>query len=90
MSKKEGLMISCKRATELVEIQHEKKLSFSQSFKLKLHFMLCKICDIYAQQSKKLNSMVEKFIRHQSNEIEKQDTNNLKKKIVSQLEKIED
>lgn len=90
MKKKDGgMMISCKRATELVEIQFEKKLSFKQQFQLKLHLILCKVCDIYANQSAKLNQMILKFVGNKTEIITPIDTNKLKKEIVEKLEKID-
>jgi predicted anti-sigma-YlaC factor YlaD len=89
MKQKDGMMISCKRATELVEIQFEKKLSFKQQFQLKLHLLLCKVCDIYAKQSAKLNQMILKFVGNKSEVITPKDTEKLKSEIIEKLEKID-
>lgn len=89
MKEKDGMMISCKRATELVEIQFEKKLSFKQRFQLKLHLILCKVCDIYANQSTKLNQMILKFVGNKTVIITPTDTQKLKNEIVEKLEKID-
>jgi hypothetical protein len=89
MKEKDGMMISCKRATELVEIQFEKKLSFKQQFQLKLHLILCKVCDIYANQSQKLNQILAQVVKQKVNKTSKEDSQQLKGKIIKKLEEIE-
>ena len=89
MKEKDGMMISCKRATELVEIQFEKKLSFKQQFQLKLHLILCKVCDIYANQSQKLNQILAQVVKQKVIKTSKEDSQQLKGKIIKKLEEIE-
>lgn len=40
--KNKGLMISCKRATELIEISQEQKLAFKERMRLKLQISCVK------------------------------------------------
>ncbi len=89
MKQKEGMMITCKRATELVEIQFEKKLLFKQQFQLKLHLILCKVCDIYAKQSQKLNQILAHVIGQKVKKTAFNDSQKLKTKIIKKLEEIE-
>jgi hypothetical protein len=89
MKQKDGMMISCKKATELVEMKFEKKLTFKQNFQLKLHLLLCKICDIYAQQSATLHKMLAVFIQSKKEEKQPVNTDKLKQEIVAKIEKIE-
>lgn len=48
------LMISCKKATELMAKNEEAKLSLFQRFKLTLHVSMCSICNLFQQQTKQL------------------------------------
>lgn len=44
-------MISCKEATLLVQKKEERKLSFGETVKLRIHNMLCGICSLFEKQS---------------------------------------
>lgn len=83
--KNKGLMISCKRATELIEISQEQKLAFKERMRLKLHNFLCKVCDIYAQQSKKLSMILNRHAQSKSSNATIEDLSKLKNKILSNL-----
>jgi hypothetical protein len=41
------LMLSCRKATELMERKLDKKLSTTEEFQLKLHTSMCKACSDY-------------------------------------------
>lgn len=41
------LMLSCRKATELMEKRLDKKLSATETFQLKLHTSMCKACSDY-------------------------------------------
>ncbi len=83
--KNKGLMISCKRATELIEMSQEEKLAFKDRMRLKLHNFLCKVCDIYAQQSKKLSSILSRQAQSKNLDATTEDLTKLKNKILSNL-----
>lgn len=80
------IMMSCKKATELVERKHENKLSLKDGFQLKLHLLMCKTCNAYAKQSKILNKLLHKFFMNKD-ELEQGLIKNekLKAKIISEL-----
>lgn len=80
------IMMSCKKATELVERKHENKLSFKDGFQLNLHLLMCKTCNAYEKQSKILNKALSKFFMNKA-ESEKELIKNdkLKENIISKL-----
>jgi hypothetical protein len=45
------LFLSCFKATELVEKRMHIKLSFKETFQLKIHLMMCDACSKYEKQS---------------------------------------
>ncbi|MDP2175459.1 MAG: anti-sigma factor [Bacteroidota bacterium] len=75
------MKISCKEASELIEMKQASKLSFSKSLSLKIHLIICKTCALYEKQSKIINKAIGKYL--DSNTPEKNEM--LKKKIISKL-----
>lgn len=45
------IMLSCKKATLLIEKSHSSPLSFTEKVKLKLHLSMCDKCTDYKKQS---------------------------------------
>ena len=80
------IMLSCKKATELVERKHENKLTLKEGFQLSLHLLMCKTCSVYEKQSKLLNKALNQFFKNKG-ESEKELIKNeqLKEKIISKL-----
>ena len=86
MKEMNKIMLSCKKATELVERKHENKLSFQEGFQLNLHLLMCKTCNAYEKQSKLLNKALSKFFRNENaSETELLKNEELKEKIISKL-----
>ncbi|MGE0635267.1 MAG: hypothetical protein AB7G44_06625 [Bacteroidia bacterium] len=54
-------MLSCKKATELVEKKSVAGLSFIEGLKLNLHIGMCSACKAYEKQS----SIMDKFLAKQ-------------------------
>lgn len=52
------LLISCKKATELVEKQKVTSLTFIEKGQLKMHLSLCKACHSYSLQSSIIDSFI--------------------------------
>jgi DNA transposition AAA+ family ATPase len=76
-------LISCLKATELIEKNLHLKLSLSERLKLKVHKSMCKACALYDKQS----AMIEKGISAQiRKEGMKTDIEGLKNKIHQILE----
>lgn len=45
------MMLSCKKATELIEKKNCVKLSMTEKIQLNLHTKMCKSCNAYKQES---------------------------------------
>lgn len=56
------MLLSCERATELVEKSQVEGFSLLEKTRLSLHLKLCKLCKDYALQSEKLNAYIERFL----------------------------
>lgn len=54
------LMLSCRKATELIEKRIYFKLSKKEELQLKLHTSMCKACSSYEKQSHELNKILAK------------------------------
>ncbi len=61
-------MLNCRQTTELVSHSLDRKLSFGQKIKLKLHLMMCPHCRNYAKQLR----LMQRFSRHMNTHIENQ------------------
>jgi len=55
------LLLSCKRAGELIEKQSLFQLRWNEQLQLRMHVRICKFCAIYQQQS----ILLDHLIRHQ-------------------------
>ena len=82
------LVLSCKKATTLIEKKLLVKLSFKEEVQLKLHKSMCSACTAYEKQSKKIDEIFHKQIIGDGKEIPGIIQNeDLKKKIISTLPK---
>ncbi|MCK9638814.1 MAG: hypothetical protein M0R39_02815 [Prolixibacteraceae bacterium] len=80
------LLLSCLKATELIEKRFFFKLSFKERLQLKLHKMVCDACSNYEKQS----MLLEKAIGlHQKNQQIGIDIKQLKEQISVKLDKAE-
>jgi hypothetical protein len=80
------LLLSCLKATELIEKRFFFKLSFKERLQLKLHKMVCDACSNYEKQS----MLLEKAIGlHQKNQQIGIDIKQLKDQISVKLDKAE-
>lgn len=63
-------MLSCKKATELIEKEFSFKLTKTEKFKLHFHVSMCNACRTYQKQSKiideSLHNHINKLHKHQS------------------------
>lgn len=78
------LMLSCKKATELIEKRLVTKLSSIEKIQLKMHTTVCSQCSTYEKQS----DIIEKSIAeiHQSNNESLKLSSEKKEQILKQLE----
>lgn len=81
------LMLSCRKATELIEKKSLTELRWKESVQLKMHTSMCKACSTYEKQSKWLDKILhrqftEQHAEHSDQIIENKD---LKERITSKL-----
>ena len=82
------LLLSCKKATELIEKKLLVKLSFKENIQLQLHKSMCSACTAYENQSKKMDELFHKHIINDDSGISGATQNeDLKKKIINTLSK---
>ncbi len=80
-------MLSCKKATELIEKKQVAPLTAIEGFQLNLHTSMCKACNAYQSQSGIIDKMMENFHRSPSSDSTEKLSEDTKKKIVDQLKK---
>ncbi|MCU0439965.1 MAG: hypothetical protein MUC49_18930 [Raineya sp.] len=76
------ILLTCKKATELVEKKQNKRISFVENIQLKLHIWICKACAIYEKQSKIIQSFLHKISSNQATQKLSEES---KKKILENL-----
>lgn len=77
-------MITCKKATEMIERNNSNDLSMGELMKLKLHLFLCKACKIYENQSKQIDTFLKKYLTDSKASI---DSKQIKETIITKIEK---
>ena len=78
------LLLSCQKATELIEKEQYFGLSYLEKFRLRVHLTICDFCTRYKKQSRFLHDV----LGHHSHD---QDTNvnkSLKEKIINQIQNL--
>lgn len=55
-------MVTCKKATEMVERNNQKDLSKKELMILKFHLLLCKACKRYELQSRQIDTLLKKYL----------------------------
>lgn len=78
-----GLMISCKKAGELIEKKNAEKLSFFELMQLRLHTTMCEVCRIYEKQSAMIHRMLEKGLK-ENNPFNDEEVKRVKEKILKE------
>ncbi|MDE3234475.1 MAG: hypothetical protein KGO81_00875 [Bacteroidota bacterium] len=80
-------MLSCKKATELIEKKMIVKLSFRENLQLNLHKTMCDACTVYEKQSKKIDEFLRYQITTEKNDAQiSADVESLKKKIIDSIQ----
>ena len=80
------LMLSCKKATELIDKKLVVKLSMKESVLLRMHTSMCDACTAYQKQSKFLDEMLHHHLEHtDETNIPLIVNNDLKEQIISKL-----
>lgn len=60
------LMLSCKKATGLIDKRLVISLSFREKIQLRLHKSICDACTTYDKQSKKIDELLHRYIHDSS------------------------
>lgn len=85
------LMLSCKKATELIEKKNYFGLNPMEKIQLHMHTSMCNACSNYQKQSKKIDIYLKKNIQSDFNpespSTQEIDTSVLKDKIMENLKK---
>ena len=80
------LVLSCKKATTLIEKKLLVKLSFKEEVQLKLHKSMCSACTAYENQSKKMDELFHKHFQNIDTTLPEAMINEgLKKKIIDSI-----
>ena len=80
------LMLSCKKATELIEKRSILILSLKENIQLKVHTKMCDTCTNYQKQSKEIDVILEKYV-HDEKDMPLLENKQLKESILYSLEK---
>lgn len=81
-------MLSCKRATELIEKKSILGLSWKENVQLKVHTKMCDACSHYQKQSKEIDTLIDKHIHStDENKVPEMENKKLKETILHSLEK---
>ena len=84
------LMLSCKKASELIDKQDLQKLRVTEKVQLAMHTSMCKGCQAYSKQSGMLNILIRKMANSEKIDTEDSDTVvTLKNKIIKKIEEQE-
>lgn len=83
-------MLSCQKATGLIEKQIYFRLSPLEKLRLRMHMLMCDYCNRYKRQSLFIHELLQKCNHDHStsNTLHKEDVPELKEKIINQLDKI--
>lgn len=81
-------MISCRKATELIEKKLYLGLTPPEKVKLKMHTAMCNACRNYEQQSTAIDTSLHKFIEKIPSENTSKTPSDLKEKIKTNLENL--
>ena len=80
-------MLSCKRATELIEKKSILGLSWKEDVQLKMHTKMCDACSHYQKQSKEIDTLLEKYIHNEDeSKMPQLENKQLKENILHSLE----
>ncbi len=78
-------MLSCKKASELIDKQSVIKLSIKEKVMLHLHTSMCDGCKAYQKQSKLLDVFLHTHLQGNEADVPLMPNNELKQQIISKL-----
>lgn len=81
------LMLSCLKATELIDKKLLMPISFKEKIQLNLHKSICDACTAYEKQSKKIDEILQKNLHvNHADQVETIKNESLKEKILKDLQ----
>ncbi len=79
------LMLSCKKATELIEKKAAKKLGLIEAIRLRMHTLMCSACAAYEKHSHTLDQVLSKWTKKEENNKNKTLSDDVKSKIINKI-----
>ncbi len=79
------LMLSCKKASALIDMKSVRKLSMKEKIMLRMHTSMCDGCTAYLKQSKILDDLLHKHIHNTTENIPVIENKELQQQIISKL-----
>lgn len=79
------LMLSCKRATSLIEKKKLARLSRKEQLQLKMHMSMCKACNAYSEQSDIIDKSLESYWSESNSKDKNTLSESSKQKIIDQI-----
>lgn len=84
-----GIIVSCKKSTELMEKQSVLPLSIKEKFQLFLHKSWCSTCNAYYESSKKIDDSLGQFFNVQETKNDHHLSESSKASILEKIKKLE-
>lgn len=79
------ILLSCRKATELIEKQFMVKLTLKERVQLNMHKSICDACTAYEKQSRFLNELMKKQASDTPDQISEQENPAFKANLLKQL-----
>lgn len=79
------LVLSCKKATELIEKKQLVTLDSKEKIQLILHKKMCKICSTYEKQSELIEKVLENQFKHRPDNVSEKLTDDEKNQMIQRL-----
>ncbi|WP_137718820.1 zf-HC2 domain-containing protein [Methylobacillus flagellatus] len=79
-------MLSCKQASQLISQSLDRRLSLRERLALRLHLLICDVCERFRQQLLLLRDMVHKLRCHAEQDADVQLTAAARQRIAARLE----
>lgn len=77
------LLLTCKKATLLIEKQQNSRLNMAENIQLRLHLLICKACQRYRKQSLLIEQWLMHSMRSGAKELSDQEIETLKQKMLN-------
>ncbi len=75
------IILSCKKATFLISLKEEQKLSLSQRLQLRAHLAVCSLCKLFEQQTGFISRSAKHSHENTSSSLSEEKKNEITKKL---------